>query len=111
MSVTYQGADFNLTNSAVAVVTSSPLDQRVLTRVTAVNTDIAAPHSISVYRLAVGGTPGPTNIVVQSLPIAANTSVVVLPLGGMVVAGGQTLQALADNSSVVNMSVSYSINT
>lgn len=86
----------------LAVVTAGPLQTVTLMKVIATNTD-SVPHTVAVYLVNSGDTPVITNNIMQPYSISAGDTVP-LPLSGLVLTAGQSLQMNADIISVVNVS-------
>ncbi len=108
MALSQSSRDTVLSTDIVIVAASETLSQATITKCSILNTDSVA-HAVDIYRVIDGGDPDATNQMFKGLAIAANSTVVV-PLGGQVLAGGQTLQASADANSVVNFSISLATN-
>lgn len=105
MAATVGNADVQLTNAPAAIITTGPSDQFTILKASVCNTD-AATHSVNVWRVPNAGAPGSANQLINTLAIGAGQTVV-LPLSGQTVLQGQTLQADADASGDVTMSVSW----
>lgn len=98
--------DTSLTNAAVYVVQSAPLSTVLVTQASAVNTDVANAHSVSIYRVPYLGSVDNTNIIIDTLPIAPKTTVILSALKQQAVSGGDTFWAQSDDESgTVNLNL------
>lgn len=107
MALTLGNVDVQLTNAALPVITASISGQLAILKATACNTDIAT-RLLTLYRVQQGGTAGATNLVLDAEPIAPGATMT-LPLNGQTLNNSQTIQALADVASKVNLSIAYAV--
>jgi hypothetical protein len=107
MTISYNNADLVLTTSAATVAGVGFNSTALITKCTATNTD-AFSHTVKLYRVINGGTASASNQIGGNLdyPIPAGGTITI-PLAGHSLVNSQSLQALADTNSVVNLSVSY----
>lgn len=95
-------------SASVAVMYTQPVNSlgQVL-RATVYNTDTVA-RQITVYRVTSGGSPGTTNIILSGAGgrVMPGQELIINALAGMVLNPGDTIQALADVTSVVNFFMS-----
>jgi hypothetical protein len=104
MAVVVSTSDVVLTTAATVVVNTAVNAQWVILKATATNTDTAA-HQITTYRVPSGGSAQTGNIFgADALNIGAGVTVT-LPIGGHGLINGQSLQALADANSVLNLNL------
>lgn len=109
MPTSYNNADISLTTSAAVIVSGSFNSTLIITRATATNIDVV-PHYVTIYRVVNGGSAASSNQIVspKDWPGLINPGqTIAIPLTGHNLVNGQSLQALADVNSVVNLSVSY----
>lgn len=109
MTVTVTPAVFcpstQITTGAVAYVTGPANGQALIKR--AVFTNITAGAvTITVYRVASGGSPGSANIVIDARPVPALGTDLAPELSNMVLSAGDTIQALASANTSINLTVS-----
>lgn len=95
-----------VTASAVAYITGTAAQKTVITRARATNSDTATAYTLTVYRVASGGSAGTTNILVNARPIAPGATDLLPELNGMVLAAGDTIQALASTTAKLNFTAS-----
>jgi hypothetical protein len=107
VSLNVSNADVNLTTTAATVIATATLAQATIIKATAVNLD-TIPHSITVFRVANGGTPGAGSTLIDALPIGPGDTVT-LPLSGQTLVNEQTLQALCDLDDMININVSFAL--
>jgi len=94
-----------LTASAATYVTASGTSNIVIKSAVFTNTDASA-RTITVHRVASGGSATTGNRVITAFSLSAGQAYVAPELTNMVLAPGETLQALASSASVVNIQVS-----
>lgn len=107
MALQLGNVDIQLTNAAAPILQVSSNGMIAILKATAVNTD-TSPRNISIWRVLNGGTPGVTNLIIDAMPIGAGETLV-LPLSGQTLVQLQNLEAAADVTSVVNISLSYAL--
>lgn len=96
-----------LTNAASILVTGQPsTTATIVSAATFTNTD-TVPHTLTVYVVRSGGSPGPANILIDALPLPINPPYVSQELQGVTLAPGDTIQALADTSAKMTCSGIY----
>lgn len=101
MATTGSGVPYVLTTSPQTVATAAENELVILTRLQAYNSDTTA-RLVTLYQVPDGGTAGATNLVhVQTVYAGQSTSI---DFAGAIVADS-VLQAKADVTSVVNLSV------
>lgn len=99
-----------LTNAAATYYTMAGANDNSVAQVTSLvisNTDSAA-HAVTIYNVPKGGSAAVSNQVFPATSIPANTAWMPSAPGGgelWVVPNGGTIQALADASSKVNLTV------
>jgi hypothetical protein len=99
-------ASAQLTESAVAYITGA---LNGLTIIKSASFSNVTPGSVSftVYRVASGGTPGVTNILIDTRPIPAAPGTDLAPeLTNMVLNPGDTIQCLASATGSLNFTAS-----
>ncbi len=109
MTTSYNNADIVLTTSAATIATAGSMSSLLITRITATNTDILT-HFVTVNRVINGGTASTSNQIVSPTDWPGKIlpgQTIAIPLTGHNLVNGQSLQALADVNSVVNLSISY----
>ena len=94
-----------LTASAAAYVTAGASQVIIIKSCVFTNTDAAA-KTITVHRVPNAGSATTGNRVISAFSLAAGQAYVAPELANMVLANGETLQALASVTSVVNIAVS-----
>lgn len=90
-----------LTGAATIVYQTPANVTAIAKRVTFTNTDTAA-RTVTVYRVPKSGAPGATNIIIDAYPLSAGQDYSPIALSGLVLAAGESLQALADVTAKVN---------
>lgn len=105
MALTLGNSDVVLGNAATVLATAPVASSYTVLAATALNTDNAS-HTITLYRVAASGSPGVTNEIIQGETIAAGATMS-LPIVGLTLTAQQTIQALADTASKVNLSLSW----
>lgn len=108
-TTTYNNADIVLTTSAATIASVGSLSSLLITRITATNTDVLT-HYVTIYRVIGGGSTSASNQIVSPRDWPGKISpgqTIAIPLTGHSLINGQSLQALADANSVVNLSVSF----
>jgi hypothetical protein len=104
MALNVSNSDIVLTTAAQQVAVAVSPEQFAMLSVTATNTGASAA-SITVYRVASGGSAGAGNEI--ALESIAAGSTITLPLAGMTLTNGQSLQALASVAAQVNLNASW----
>lgn len=94
-----------LTASAAAIYTSQTRGTAMIKRAVFTNTDTVS-QTITVYRVASGGSAGATNIVIDAYSLTAGQAYVAPELSNMVLAGGDAIYAKASAGAVVNVTMS-----
>lgn len=94
-----------LTAAAATYVTAGASGYAIIKSAVFTNTDVAA-RTITVHRVPNGGSATTGNRVITAFSLAAGQAYVAPELANMVLAPGETLQALASVTSVVNIAVS-----
>lgn len=94
-----------LTASAATYVTASGSSSVLIRSVVFTNTDVAA-RTITVHRVPSAGSATTGNRVISAFSLSAGQAYVAPELANMVLAPGETLQALASVTSVVNIAAS-----
>lgn len=113
MTIQFSNTDATLTNSAVNILSSSFNTALTITRATIENSDSVA-HNVTIYRVNQGGTPSTSNIIIApgnypgAIPAGETIN---LPLTGHSLVNGQSLFAMVDAGTSVNISISYTIQT
>lgn len=109
MTISYNNADLVLTTSAAVVASVGAMSSAIITRLTATNIDTVA-HNLTLYRVINGGTASTSNQIISPAnwpgTIAAGETIPI-PMAGHSLVNGQSLQALADANSVINLSISF----
>lgn len=105
MAVSLGNADVVLATTASAIVSAPSATQIAITKASVCNTD-SSGRTVSVYRVPPSGVSGPKNEIIKALSIAAGKTIV-LPISGLTLVNGQSLQAVADTGALVNLNVSY----
>ncbi len=105
MAFSLNNTDYSVSASAAAALLAPANASLVITKATVCNTDTAA-HTLTLYRVPNGGTAGATNELISALSIAAGKTVT-LPLSGHTLVQQQSLQAVADATTVLVLSLSY----
>lgn len=98
-------ASGTLTASAATYVTASGTSKVIIKSAVFTNTDSVA-RTITVHRVASAGSAAATNIVINAFSLTAGQAYVSPELANMVLNAGETLQALASTTAVVNINVS-----
>jgi hypothetical protein len=108
MALNVSNQDINLTVAVQTVLAPAALAQMTIIKATAINLD-TVPHSITVYRVPNGGSPGSGGTtMLDAFPIGAGDTVT-LPLSGQTVVNQQTLQAACDLDDKVNINISFAV--
>lgn len=94
-----------LTASAAAYVTAGGASTVIIKSAVFTNTDSSA-RTITVHRVPNAGSATTGNRVISAFSLSAGQAYVAPELANMVLAPGETLQALASVTSVVNIAVS-----
>lgn len=105
-TTTLGNADAVLTGSATVILTGSAMTQLMILKATVFNSDTGA-HTVKVYRVPNAGSAGAANQLFGTDISVGPQQTVTLPLSGQTLLNNQTLQALADTTSVVNLSIGY----
>lgn len=103
MTITPGNLDVQVSATALPIL--SPSQSVVFLKVTAANTDTAS-HTLEVWRVASGGSPSASNVMIPLVTLATNQTVT-LPLSGQSLIYGQSLYAKADAASKVNLNIGY----
>jgi hypothetical protein len=91
-----------LTGSAATIITGATNQKTVITRARFTNSSASTAYTFTVYRVASGGSAGTTNILINARSIAAGGSDLAPELTNMVLAAGDTIQALASTTAEIN---------
>jgi hypothetical protein len=94
-----------LTASAVAYVTAAANTTVIIKAVTFTNTDVAA-RTITVHRVPSAGSATTGNRIISAYSLSAGQAYVAPECANLVLAPGETLQALASTAAVVNIAAS-----
>lgn len=100
---TLGSSDTRLTTAAQSVMAAGSGENLLILKATVNNQDTAS-HTMTMYRVAVSGSPGADNIIVDALSLDAGETRA-LPVSGQPVTNGQTVQAVcsATNAMVLNL--------
>ena len=93
-----------LTGSAQTIATTGANEALTITRCQAYNSDTTS-RLITIHQVDSGGTAGATNIVHKQTVYAGQSTSI--DIAGLNIEGGAFLQALADVTSVVNLSTNW----
>lgn len=99
-------AETQVTGSAATYITGALSLKTIITRARATNSDAATAYTLTVYRVASGGSAGTTNIIINARSIAPSGSDLLPELNGMVLNAGDTIQALASTTAKINFTAS-----
>ena len=94
-----------LTASAATYVTASGSSTVIIKAAVFTNTDASA-RTITVHRVPAAGSASTGNRIISAFSLNAGQSYVAPECANLVLATGETLQALASLTSVVNINVS-----
>ena len=108
MATNFSSVDQLLTASAATVLTAPAGSQIVILKATAYNSDTLA-HSATLYRIASGGSAAITGQLTGTGTTIGAGGTVILPISGLTLSVQQFIQAKADLTSVVSLSLSYAI--
>lgn len=100
-------ADLTLTATNQSIYANMNTGPVMITKMIAANTDASA-RTITIYKVPGAGTAGSGNIVTDALSIAAGATVT-LPFSGLVLNIADSLQGFASVTSVVNVSVGWTL--
>jgi hypothetical protein len=99
-------ASAQLTNSAATYITGAANGQTIIKGAVFSNVTNGAV-TVTVYRVASGGTPGPTNLLIPARSIGAAPATDLAPeLTNMVLNPGDTIQCLASAATSINFTAS-----
>jgi hypothetical protein len=98
--------DTVLTNSAVNIIPSLSYVSTWIVAASAVNTDLANAHTISVYRVPSGSYPADQYLVIDNAVILPGQPFN-MGINGQALTTNATFQAVADTSGVVNVNLSF----
>jgi hypothetical protein len=98
-------AGSQLTASAATYYTAAANTKTLLKKLTFTNNDTTA-RTVTVYLVPSGGTAGVTNLLTKAASIAAGATYEAFEAEGHILAPGDTLQALADVTSMVTIQAS-----
>lgn len=93
-----------LTASAATVLSTGANEAATVTRVQAYNSDTTA-RLVTIYQIDSGGSAGATNLIHRQTVYAGQSTSI--DIAGVNIDGGAFLQALADVTSVVNLSINF----
>ena len=97
--------------SSVAAQYTCVANSRVIIRhVVFCNTDTGS-RAITAYIVPSGGSPGPTNMVIDAQSVAAGAAYVSPELSGCVLNAGDSLQCFADTGAKVSMNANGIVQT
>lgn len=99
-------ASTQLTGSAATYITGAALQKTVITRARIANSDTSTAYTFTVYRVPSGGSASSANIIINARSVAPGSSDLCPELNGMVLAAGDTIQALASTTLKLNFSAS-----
>ena len=94
-----------ITNAAVAYITG-PANAQIIIKNAVFTNVTGGAITITVYRVASGGSPGATNTIISARSIGANATDRAPELINMVLNGGDTIQALASANTSINFTAS-----
>ena len=94
-----------LTASPVAIYTVPSVGQSVIRRAVFTNTD-TSPRTITVHRVPNAGSASTSNRVISAFRLSPGQAYIATELSNMVLNAGDSIQALADTTSVVNAFIS-----
>tara|TARA_R110000868_G_scaffold143298_1_gene361346 strand:- start:5031 stop:5375 length:345 start_codon:yes stop_codon:yes gene_type:complete len=94
-----------ITNAAATYITGAAASQTIIKRAV-FNNITAGAVTITVYRVASGGSAGTTNEVISARPVSAGATDLAPELANMVLNAGDTIQAKASANTSVNMTAS-----
>ena len=109
MAMTLSNVDQTLPTASDQVIAGPAAGALTILKATVCNTD-AAPHKVTVNRVAMGATAEAANALVDALTVAAGETLT-LAISGHSLVSGQSLYASAEVGGVVNMSVSFALTT
>lgn len=90
-----------LTGSAAVYYTSTNIKTRI-DKATLSNSDASTAHTVTVYLVPSGASPGASNIVIVQRSIASKITYHCPELVGHILSPGDTLQAFADTTNEVS---------
>lgn len=96
------GGAFPLTTTAQTVLSTGANEAAVVVRINADNTDTVA-RLVTLYQVPDAGTAGSTNQIHRQTVYAGQSSAI--DIAGLILSGGQTLQAKIDSGTSVVASV------
>jgi hypothetical protein len=94
-------ADF-AANTATTIYTVPANTRTIIDKFTACNTDASA-RTLSIHIVASGGSVGDSNLILDALSIAANTTVEIEFMKNHVLETGQTIRAFASQASTISI--------
>ena len=110
MAINFANVDAQIPSTAGTLAKGPPTGSLVFTQATVTNTDSIA-HPVTIYRVANGGTAGPTNIIgMDAVSVAAGATMPV-PIVGQVLFYMQTLQGVTNTAGWVNFNASWVFST
>lgn len=104
MATNIQYDVLTLTTSAQTFATTGANEALTITRVQAYNSDTTA-RLVTIYQVDSGGTAGASNLVHRQTVYAGQSTSI--DIAGLNIRAGAFLQALADVTSVVNLSANW----
>lgn len=94
-----------LTGSAAALFTAGSLERFVVLQASVLNTDTSG-RTFSIHVVRSGDAAVDGNLVMDEEPIAAHEALILTPLKGLVLEGGDAIHGFADTTSLVNIVLS-----
>jgi len=94
-----------LTGSAAALFTAPANERYVILQGSALNTDTSG-RTLSIHVVRSGDSAVDGNLVMDEEPIAAHEALILTPLKGLVLEGGDAIYGFADTTSLVNIVLS-----
>lgn len=98
--------DTVLTNAAVNIIPPSSFASTWVVAASAVNTDTANAHTVSIYRVPSGQTALSQYLIIDNNVVLPGQTIT-LGLNGQALTADATFQGLADTSGVININLSY----
>ena len=95
-----------LPNAVASQYTVPAQNKAVIQKLTVCNTDTTTSYAVTIYLVASGGSPGPTNMVKNTVVLAPYETMDVSEAVGHVLNAGDSIQAFADTASKVSMRIS-----
>lgn len=94
-----------LTGSAATYYTVPGSTRTIIKKLTLTNTD-SVTRTVTIYLVPSGGSAAASNVILSAQGITAGETYEVFVAEGQTLAAGDTIQALASTTSVVNMQAS-----